>query len=364
MRSQTINSQQPRYYIAGLTLIEMMLVVTIIAVATLTGVKILKNRTQMSVINNVAAQMQNVGQSVMTYYMTNHNQWPTSSTVPSSLNSMAKPNAQQVTYISVQALCSPFPGNNNSQLCKNFNEIQGQVVTNAQYYNIVLTTDSNETALTIAGKLANAVSSGNTVIMSIIPPAQYFLWNPNKGWIVSSGVTSFTTSTGSHGSVGSEVSGHIYIPNCPSGFEGHVMFFPERYETAGFSNMYWGIHMAQVTANGSGGKNDGSLSSNPQNSVIYQTNQTDSHGNIAYAVTVGDQPDSNVTSVQHLAFYMTFCLPIGHWGTNYINTDWPQDGQCSGSWMTLLRMANVNYNAQCVVTNSWSQRVVGSPNGY
>jgi Tfp pilus assembly protein PilE len=366
---QAITKRQSRRKMAGLTLIEMMLVVTIIAVATLTGIKLLKNRAAATAIDTVVTQMQSVAQAVIEYYMTNQNQWPTSSTTASSLTGLADVTAKYM-YLSQQTLCTPFPANNSSAFCKNFATIEGQSVTNAGYYNLVLTTDSNSSALAIAGKLPNATASGSIVTMSVTPPSQYFVWNPNKGWIVSAGVTSFTQKTGASSSLGSDASGSIFIPNCPAGFEGHIMFSPERYQTlavSGVAQQTWGIHMAEVTSDGSGKKDDNpQVNQGSNHSVVFQTG-TDSHGNLAYAVTVGDQPDSYVTSAQHLAFYMTFCLPIGHWGANFINTDWPQDGQCSDTWKDFLETQNdTNYTQQCnaAVTATWKQNTVGSPNGY
>lgn len=367
MTYRSINQKIPRKF-AGLSLIEMMLVITVIAVATLSTIKIIKNRSSLTVINAVAAQMENVAQSVVSYYML-ENKWPTQSTTSSSLQCLAGGNISgcptgMPALINTSALCTPFPSNNSSsQVCKNVQEIQGQAVTYATYYNITLVTDSNATALAIAGKLANATASGNTVTMSITPPAQYVnanggFTNPNQGWIVSAGLISATVFAGQDNDNNISAT-PVVLPNCGPAFEGHIMFAPQRYETyLAAAKKPWGIHV---------------LLSDPADA-----SSKDSHGNEIYYTQLADEPDSKGSSVQHLEYYMTFCLPVGHWGTNFVDNTWLQDGQCSVSWVTFMQTTNSSYST-CTNTTppntstssskytpgTWNQSpIVGSPIGY
>lgn len=310
---------------AGLTLIEMMLVVVIIAVATLSSIKILKNRTTTNVINTVAAQMQNVGQGVVAYYMVN-NKWPP----PGDLSSLSyNPQNQGETFFSPQALCTPFPSSNYSSFCKNFAEIEGSSVANANYYNIQLVTDNASSALAIASKLPNSTATGNMVSMPVTPPAQYVNANggftsPNQGWIVSAGLISTTTEYGKTDTQHNYVAATpVILPNCGNGFEGHVIFAPQHYQVAD----NWGLHV---------------IVSDPKDQ-----NKKDKNGNEIYAAQLTDNPDGASPSgggIEHLVYYITFCLPAGHWGSNFIDNTWLQDGQCSTSWLKFLQMTNPNFS--------------------
>ncbi|MFN7098283.1 MAG: type II secretion system protein, partial [Gammaproteobacteria bacterium] len=261
MSDQIRTAKKYHHHVTGLTLIETMLVVVVIAIATLASIKIIKNRTAANAIDQVVAQMQNVAQATVAYYMVN-GEWPTTANqaagYPSPLltaltTTNTTPGKMNKNYITPEAFCTPFPADNTSSFCQNFAEIQGQAPTNTAqqaYYNLTLTTNDATTALAIAGKLANAQVTGTTITMSVLPPTNYFYTgsgfnNPNQGWIVSAGLISFyqsaTNNDGCNSSNCTSTSAaplnlmngtSVTLPNCPYGFEGHIIYAPQRYQTA------------------------------------------------------------------------------------------------------------------------------------
>ncbi|NNM59811.1 MAG: type II secretion system protein [Legionellales bacterium] len=347
----------------GLTLIEMMLVVTVFAVATLSVLKVIKGRASTQLIDSVVAQMQNTAQAALNYYMVNSSSkqafasinnaayiyWPTANpntpNTPSSIEVLA---TQQ--YLSPQTLCTPFPASNNPTptVCNGSAEIQGQAHQNADYFDIVLQTNSVAAATAIASQLPNATVTNTTVTMTITAPSANIYWNPNHGWIVSAGVVSTTPSWGpTTSSAGTSTA--IILPYCPSGFEGHVIFAPFRYQTTdAYTSSVWGMHIAQVTGNNNTA-DSGDMTQ--AYSVVFKTN-----GN--YAVNLGDATDNannaGRSSVGHLMYFLTICLPNGHWAVNGVHTSvssmnnsWPQDGQCSSSWEQFVGYTNPNYSQTC-----------------
>lgn len=347
---------------SGLTLIEMMLVVVVIALATLSGVKIIKNRATAAVVNTTVAQMQNAGQGVMAYFLINQ-KWP-----GTDLTSLTNTATGGVAYFSMQTLCSPFPGQNSSSTCKNYALIQGQPTGNDNYYNLTLQTNSADIANAIAAKLANAQSNGNLLTMTVQAPVSYFYENPNQGWVVSAGVISTYSELGANdkSNTGNNLSKGtpIVLPNCPIGFEGHYILSPQRYQTS----EQWGINMSVTNWGSSGDHTDVSPSKYADDKEDY--NKTfvylnlasqgggDNYGNNVYTAQIADFPNTrsgegSTDSTAHQAFYMTFCLPLHHWYGNFTDTSTSTtvDGQCTTSWKNFLTY-NGNSSISCNIRSS------------
>ncbi len=133
------------------------------------------------------------------------------------------------------------------------------------------------------------------------------------------------------------------------------------------------MHIGQMTGYGSA-VDGGDLTQ--ANSVVFAYNS-------AYAVNIGDMVDNYVNStyptgtqgsinatqnsVGHLIYFLTICLPNGHWALNGIQASsagsdkstWPQDGQCSLSWKTFITMGSPNYS--CSTGNYSNSAIFGSP---
>jgi prepilin-type N-terminal cleavage/methylation domain-containing protein len=380
----------------GLTLIEMMLVVTVIAVATLSTMKILRTRTSSTQIDQIAIQMQNVGQGVINYYMLN-NTWPTTSTRPSSLLSLTEGGANPV-FFSPQTLCTPFSDKTqNSALCKRYALIQGQALNSTNYYQVVLKADSENAALAIANQLPDATVNGTLITMSVLAPAQNFLRNSNQGWIVAAGVISFTAS--SENTSNNLSPGYFYLqpgtpvilPNCPAGFESHVLFIPFFYyggEAPPISSFYIsqpGIESSYYTPintipgfNGNSNVYNASL---PPQNLPPETSSTGVSSDV-YAVHIADYllPQNKNPSLQdykNKGYYLTFCLPLGHWATSGIDPNSVQDGQCAvssstpTSWVDFLETANPttqpsDFNCGSLIgqNNAILSSPIGSPDAY
>jgi prepilin-type N-terminal cleavage/methylation domain-containing protein len=362
--------------ILGFTLIEIMLVILVVALLTLYAVRIINESIINSQVSRTASQINNIKQAIIAFYDANTLNWPPALTdittaVPASQysNSSAIPQLLPTT-----ALCSPFTTATSTPLCGDNAQYQG-TFNNAQgFYTLSIQTTSDAIAQALIAAIPNSWISNTTTVNVAIPlPAQVSGGN-NHGWIVSAGVISSYPAQGSNSNWTPGVVGtQIYLPNCGPGYEGHIIFSPERYETNA-AGPDWGIHLAQVTSKG-GNTDSTSITSNAQQSIVYNTNTKDNHGHIAYATTYADSPDANTSSVQHLAFYMTFCLPIGHWGTHWVNGAWLQDAQCSTSWQTYLKnQGNPDPNCYSTDGGSWAiqgpvnksgtNAPVGSPNAY
>lgn len=412
----------------GITLIEMMLVVTVIAVATLSTIKILRSRLSTTAIDQLVIQMQNVAQGTINYYMLN-NAWPTTATTPSSLLSLTNgtgTNPINTIFFPSATLCTPLVDRRQrSGLCNGYSLIEGQALNSATYYQLVLETHNSDVATALANQLPDAEVVNNTqVVMSLLAPAQNFLRNPNQGWIVAAGVTranSLSPSTDIIQSYASNtlVSTPIMLPNCPARFEGHIIFMPYRFQTissgssGGQSAGYYGFHITQATVYGNQTSFrvgfEPPLSYSPPNgdccslptknlptfynglpgssggSSVYNT--TDARQPV-YAVRLADMPDSNEStnnspntpppSYGADVYYLTFCIPVGHWFAADIPNNYTQDGQCrpskTTSWTEFLETGNpqttVGSAQNCLSyagggsASAVPRTILGSPNAY
>ena len=379
----------------GLTLIEMMLVVTVIAVATLSTMKILRTRTSSTQIDQIAIQMQNVGQGVINYYMLNH-AWPTTSTTPSSLLTLTEGGANPV-FFSPQTLCTPFSDTTqNSALCKGYALIQGQALNSTNYYQVVLKADSENTALAIANQLPDATVNGTVITMSILPPGASFLTNSREGWIVAAGVISFAGSPADPSGLSSNNTAvfagpAVVLPNCPTGFEGHVIFVPFRYHASGGdAEPNWhitqtGVDSAYNVVPESPSSNLASIPGFNGGTSVYNASlppqnvpQESSSTGIAmdvYAIHLADD-FSPTDPYYNVGYYLTMCIPLGHWAASGISQNFLQDGQCAASsivdtsWATFLKSGNpaVSPNMTTCTTlmgsNSIPSTPLGSPDAY
>ena len=201
----------------------------------------------------------------------------------------------------------------------------------------------------------------------------------------------------------------IFLPNCPQGYEGHLFVSPFNYQVAAIAPAAYsdlvgqGLHVAMVKVPHYGLNQAGSgyspvtdqatITANTATSIVSyfeNDNQTnpypcngnentgpgtlcgfslnpskggtppisvitpkDSRGNLTAMVVTADA--LLPTEINHVAYFMTYCIPEGHWATNYIDPMWTQDAQCSASWVT-YRENTVNSTPSC--------NIVGGTTGY
>lgn len=370
----------------GFTLIEIMLVILVVALLTLYAVRIMNESLLRSQINRTDNQIISIEQALVGYYSLHNSNWPNPLTNLSVGTPATQTSAAIPIMLPATALCSPFIG--SSTTCGAYAAYQGQPAPSQQrYYILTLQVPSPAIAQKLIASISNSwITNNTTVNIAVMQPASA---NPrNHGWIVSAGTISTLPYLGAHNANGHssntfQTGSQVYLPNCPSGYEGHIFFSPERYETNG-SN--WGIHLAQTTINlGNGdnsppGSNQFSIVYSPMasgniykdkkhstnNAAIlnhfsqYQYQTQDRFGNPAYAVAAADVPDQNQNYIQHMVFYMTFCLPINHWTATWISSGWEQDGQCSTSWNDYLQQQGQTNPPTPNCTNDDSPTV---PNG-
>lgn len=366
----------------GFTLIEIMLVIIVVALLTLYSVRIINDSILNGQVKRATNQIINIEQALVGYYSLNNAQWP------STLKNITQYTAATATtpaitiMLPIKGICSPFVANSSTD-CGAYAEYVGILPTTQHYYTLTLNTPSSTIALKLAAAIPHSwITNNTTVNVAVQEPVA--ATPRNHGWIVSAGAISFLSYLGSHTDhedvVGNNfwtTASQVYLPNCPQGYEGHIFFSPMRYETIAY-HQNWGIHVAQTTIDLNNADNPGGdITSNNLTSIISSptnnTNQyptdnnkkipyggkaylnyfsslqyqsSDRFGKAGYTIYTADMPDQDSNYVQHIAFYMTFCLPLNHWAINWIDQSWLQDGQCSTSWKTYLSNQGQN-NPPC-----------------
>lgn len=358
-KNMLIKHNKQRHF--GFTLIEMMFIVLLLAFIGLQIAQSTQQRSEANIIEKSAGDMNDWEVAILNYYNHNNSKWPASLSAVTTTTPALMP---------ATALCSQFIVNNpgSNPQCGSYAEYNG--FSQSNYYVLSIQTNSANTAVNLAARLQNAWITNNTTVNTAIPAPSAIQGAMNRGWIVSAGLVTFSqnkggTGTGFSDSLGSQ----IYLPNCPKGFEGHLLLSPEQYDSNGTQ---WGIHIAEVTP--TGGQVDSAISST---SVIFP-HGTDHYGNQAYAITTNDIPDNSNTSnaggIRHLAFYMTICVPYvmnsngsfnhSNWNTNFVNSDWLQDGECSTSWNQYLnKQGNTSPNCVNTTSNKFVYPLLGTATG-
>ncbi|MFN7096129.1 MAG: hypothetical protein ACK4PR_01005 [Gammaproteobacteria bacterium] len=343
--------------------------------------------------------------------MKNGSQWPSQLEDITQYKNFGN-NTVLPAYLPANALCSPFPSSSKSTNCGYFAEYQIPTSSVPQgYFTYTIQTPSTAAAQKLLNAVPNSWISGTTLNIGVALPVATATPN-NHGWIVSAGVISTTNYPGTSNlsyykhyngcppegpcSVGLgynnfNVPGSlIYLPNCPGGYEGHVFFSPFNYETS-YSPQDFNIHLANMT-NPINPQTPGqepivtptpavAPAPYPIGKSAIPTQQYDRHHQQTYSVISTDYPTySDTPNTQHLAYYITFCLPIApnaqqnstynfstdHWATSGIYSSWLQDGQCSTSWMQYLQQQGVTNPSCNQITSSGlnTTLAVGSADAY
>lgn len=354
----------------GFTLIEMMLVILVVALISVYAVQLINQSMLRAQINRATVQIQSIKQASIAYYINNTRTWPS--------------NLQQLTdklYLPTNGVCSPFGSSTSKAPCGNYAQYTTTPpVPYVTYLQLTVTTPSPALAQQlVAATPSSWITNNTTVNIAVTPPAD-IATQRNHGWIVSAGViltyanTSGRTASNSNGQTPNQAnSTRVYLPNkCPWPYEGHILFFPEVYETNA-SGTDWTIHIAQMESNSSSESNDSSTITNgAANSIVFDTTASAKHGKNIYATTMADDPGNGVLSnatQSHLTTFMTVCLPgpdvenssLSHWATFKINSNYQQDGQCStgatsDSWK--------NYNTNTFACNVEDPANTTPPAGY
>ncbi|MFN7096128.1 MAG: type II secretion system protein, partial [Gammaproteobacteria bacterium] len=223
--------------IAAFTLIEMMFIILILAVITVQIAQTEQQKTQAALVERVAGDMQ-VWETALINYNVRSHQWPTSLSV---LTQGATP------LMPVSTLCSPFTSPQANGNCGSYAAYQGSASSpQASYYILSVHASSAQTATLLAAKLQNSWISSNTVNTAIPslqnavmqqvsgagkmpngPPAP----NPNsraayQGWLVSAGVVAtanYSLRSPFDSNQKPNPGSLVMLPNCPWGFEGHII---------------------------------------------------------------------------------------------------------------------------------------------
>lgn len=353
-------SQRPtKAQVKGFTLIEMMFLVLILGIVALHIAQVQQQKNEQIILER-ASQDILAWQTVAVNYWAANQRWPSNF---SDLASQLPPNA----------ICSPFPTSTSNTNCGNYNQYSGSI--SGSSYVIKIDTGNQQLANALINKLLNSWPTGtdNTTVNALIPAPTQTAAAQYRGYLVSAGYTTLNNSTQSNKSILYAHGAAINLPNCPAGFEGHILLSPIDYQ----SDDSWGIHLTMVTP--SGLVYTQPLSNDP---FVYQTTQRDIHHKRIYVVAAMDHPTTDMQptdepqrDLRHLAQYLTFCLPqlsynnsyrpnsvytatySSAWNTNYIeqiygngmesNNEGLGDGQCSTSWQEYYKIEGRTTNLGC-----------------
>jgi competence protein ComGC len=335
------------------TLIEILFVILMLGLIIVHIANIQAQKMQATLIENGATDLDNLVPPLVNYYI-NNNHWP------SSLDLLAN-SSYSPPYIPNTLLCSPFLTSTANQECSHNSPYALTLPSQKNYLILSVDTGSRSYAQLLAQKLQNAwiTGSNGTIVNTAIPAPGTDSNSSTNGYLVSAGIVSTTGTLGPitnnlvHQSTTMVNMGtSIKLPNCPAGYEGHLLVSPIYYQTAygKYNNQafyYTGFHLSMLTR----GDNNSSPPSwydtgtSSTNSIVYPVGQ-DTHGKTTYAVTLADVPvDENaIGSIRHEVSFLTICLPSGNWQTNYIYSGNWADGQCSQTWALYEQLlGNANY---------------------
>ncbi len=262
----------------GVTLIEIMLMIIVLALLSLYTFAKLQSRSQQLLERTAAVEMKNLLEASLAYYA-DFQHWP---------EDLA---ALWETYLPQSAQCSPWPGEQeeaeeSNKRCPGKKLYQGQ--SDGIFYSISVTVPSSRMAAQLAARLPRGLVKDGTVSSSIRVPGTY------HGWLASAGITNDKKL--------------IYLPKCPNGYEGHFIEVPQ-YQTTGY---------------------------NVDNEMARNKLERDGESYFVRAFNKVHSPD---LKVYKYAYYLTFCVPIGQW---YIKKSMLlDDAQCSDSWMEYNGTMNI-----------------------
>lgn len=362
----------------GFTLIEILFVILILSLIVVHITQTQQEKRQGILIEKAATDLTSLVPAIINYYVA-YNEWP------ASLSTLADgAQGRGTDFIPLSFICSPFLSTTNTQAC-NTNapytitpSPSGGTLAQGSYLTLSVDTGSATYAQLLSQKLQNAWITGNpgTIVNTAIPAPIFSNISSNTGYLVSGGLVSTVGYLGSQGFANmyypsdiansSQIGTSIKLPNCPQGYEGHIILSPINYQTVSVAlvsppgppgAVYSGFHLTMTTTGTSSvapSWYDGAT--NDTDSIVYASG-VDKHNNPAYAVTLTDMP-INTTNPTNLPFsglpqfdllrhevsFLTICLPSGHWNTNYIPDDNWADGQCSQSWALYEQLlGNKNY---------------------
>lgn len=241
----------------GVTLVEVMLVIVILATLTLYGFAAMRNRSQLLLERTAAVEIKNLLEAALAYYA-DHQQWP------KDLSKLWN------TYLPQSAQCSPWPGSQEqNQRCPGKKLYQGYGVS--RYFTVSIDVASKKIARQLASRLPGGkVEQGSTVSAQIRIPGSY------HGWFVSAGLVGHLDK--------------IPLPQCPEGYEGHYIEVPQ-YQTTGdykYVGSLYGV----------------------DNEIAEQKLEKDGKSYFIKAFQKVHSPDHTDDAY---SYYLTFCVPVGQW---------------------------------------------------
>lgn len=347
-----INKQKQSQW--GFTLIELMLVILVISLLTVYVVKVINQNLINSQVNRAAVQIQSIKQALIAYYVGVGDQWPADSNQNPDLAPLLNPvtfSGQTLSpFLQSYALCSPFSQSTSSGSCGYSIPYTASSVTNTNYFTFQIVLPSQDLATRLAAVVNNSWITSNTTLNIAVPKPAIIGQLKNHGWIVSAGLISTLPNSGLNPYFSGDKwvlrTGYgalVELPGCPSGFEGHVFFAAQNYETymdadSDSSNItgYFRMHVTTVDPTTYYNNTDNGNMIFPMTGTYYS--YADRYRRIAQGVMSSDQPyevDMNFSAkstpdptVNHMVYFMTYCIASGHWDTFWIDSSFTQDGQC------------------------------------
>lgn len=242
--------------IRGITLIEVMLMMIILATLSLYTFANLRYRAQSLLERTAAVEIKNLLEASLAYYA-DQQKWPEDLGVLWD------------EYLPKSAQCSPWLGEQeDNDRCPGKQLYQGQA--DGIFYTISVVVSSRKTAEQLAARLPGGlVTDGTTVSSSIRIPGT------DHGWLAGGGITGDKKP--------------IYLAKCPAGYEGHYIEVPQ-YQTTGY---------------------------NVDNEMAHNKLEREGNHYYVWAFNKVHSPDRSVYSY---TYYLTFCVPAGQWYVKKANS--------------------------------------------
>ncbi len=297
---------------SGFSLIELMFVIVVAAFFVLLAASHQQRKGRQTTLEITSIEMQNWLQAAASYFLENE-KWPDNATDLTQDN----------TYIRQEEQCSLWPGEGNEScpsraiyhlICPGENCDPQK----AKYFGVAVDLPDINIASELTTLLPSAeiLDTGDGVqVVAYIPiPAavsnNYVQQDIQQGWIASAGVLRTGSSSCNYPD-------RIYLPECPSGYEGHYIQMFQKQRTGEATGLKGPLN-----------KCEDSYSAHPFIEFdIDALNLSDENP----SVTVKHIFGKDKRQFQY-HYYMTFCLPNGQWHADDYYGKGHYENQCSGLW--------------------------------
>lgn len=280
----------------GFTLIELMFLVVVISILSLYTLTNLHARVNTTALSKTAVEMKTLLEASLAYYADQHcneqHCWAT------DINQLI-----QAGYLPAFAYCSPWlltfdRQAQDSQIVSQQVEQNELCPTKAQYEiqqhglfaAIKVQLPNRHLAQLLKSRMPSAqIENTTTVVAATRIPGEL------KGWLTEAGLTNN--------------GGKIYLPDCPPGYEGHYVEFPQHQTTGYGTKSIEGLSAVN----------------------IYQTKNQPEHMLYSYSLKAYNKVESPVWTKKDYAYYLAFCVPKGKWSVS--SSAAQNDTQLAFSWL-------------------------------